>query len=227
MENFMCSVCNQSKPRGEFYERSPSARCSRPVTYDCKVCKADRDRGSEKWNAAFKKWGTVCKTCHQPRRLVTDGQCSTCLRDLGLKQCRTCKEVKLMLVEFYENRGSCIECWKKVRPASNRKSYRGLSKSEKIRAKALWQYGLTSQSYDALLVAQENKCAICDERFEKSPNVDHDHSTGEVRGLLCTKCNVGLGMFRDSPVRLRKAAAYINRAREACLSRPSSAAQSP
>lgn len=70
----------------------------------------------------------------------------------------------------------------------------------------LRRYGLTRASYDALLTEQQGVCAICATtdpgRGHRFFSVDHDHSTGEVRGLLCNNCNVGIGMLlrdcRDS-----------------------------
>lgn len=61
----------------------------------------------------------------------------------------------------------------------------------------------------AMQVAQGNRCKLCDE-FMMEPMVDHCHDTGRVRGILCRKCNVGLGMFNDDPEMLRKAIAYIS-----------------
>ena len=74
-------------------------------------------------------------------------------------------------------------------------------------------YGITLEDYDRLLEDQEGCCNICgtDEpgggngRF----NVDHNHATSKVRGLLCSSCNTGLGKFKDSPTVLLKAAAYL------------------
>ncbi|KKK52111.1 hypothetical protein LCGC14_3108200 [marine sediment metagenome] len=73
-------------------------------------------------------------------------------------------------------------------------------------------YGLTLDAYNALLVGQSNKCAIC--KSHSPPNtflIDHDHSSGAVRGLLCRKCNTGLGMFEDSVETLTLALKYIQR----------------
>lgn len=53
------------------------------------------------------------------------------------------------------------------------------------------------------------ECIICGERQALQLSVDHDHKTGLVRGALCTRCNLGLGHFRDSPKLLRFAALYL------------------
>lgn len=71
------------------------------------------------------------------------------------------------------------------------------------------KYGITKAQYDALLAEQNGNCYICGVHEEYNLRVDHDHSTGKVRGLLCSACNVALGGFKDDPVRLRAAANYI------------------
>ncbi|WP_374580593.1 endonuclease VII domain-containing protein [Sphingomonas sp. J344] len=75
------------------------------------------------------------------------------------------------------------------------------------------RYGLSLTDFHDLLEAQGGVCAICSEPEQvkdgRSLAVDHDHSTGEVRGLLCQKCNTGLGKFRDSPDLLREAIKYL------------------
>jgi len=61
---------------------------------------------------------------------------------------------------------------------------------------------------------QQNRCAICDASEPGGQgdfHVDHDHATGKVRGLLCSRCNTSLGLYRDSPERLRRAADYLAR----------------
>jgi len=76
-------------------------------------------------------------------------------------------------------------------------------------------YGLSQQDYEQMCEVQEDRCAICGERPRKERDfcVDHDHVTGKVRGLLCRRCNLGLGNLRDDPMLLRQAAAYLEQAR--------------
>lgn len=71
-------------------------------------------------------------------------------------------------------------------------------------------YGMTPEEYDALVRQQNAGCAICGRGPEKRLlAVDHCHRTGKVRGLLCHKCNPGIGIFCDDPELLRKAASYL------------------
>jgi hypothetical protein len=70
------------------------------------------------------------------------------------------------------------------------------------------KYGIDWKTWHALLIAQSGRCDICRDPLV-DPNVDHDHESGAVRGLLCRDCNLGLGNFRDDPDRLREAAKYL------------------
>lgn len=85
--------------------------------------------------------------------------------------------------------------------------------AEKRRTRTLATYGLTPVEYSQLLAGQEERCAICGTRDWKGPgrkpHVDHDHSTGKVRGLLCVDCNALLGRAHDNPEVLAKAIAYL------------------
>lgn len=76
----------------------------------------------------------------------------------------------------------------------------------------LARYGLTEASYAELLVKQNGVCAICAAvPGRRSLAVDHDHRTGKVRGLLCTRCNRSISKFGDDPILLRNAAIYLER----------------
>lgn len=74
------------------------------------------------------------------------------------------------------------------------------------------KYGISSPRYRELLAAQDGRCALCRELliFGRGRSaVDHDHKTGQIRGVLCGRCNTALGKFGDDPARLRRAAEYV------------------
>ena len=77
----------------------------------------------------------------------------------------------------------------------------------------LANYGITTKQYNELLRKQDYSCAICgtkDPRHKGHFHVDHNHLTGEIRGLLCHGCNTALGLFCDSTIILSKAIIYLN-----------------
>lgn len=71
------------------------------------------------------------------------------------------------------------------------------------------KYGVTQAQYDEMLTAQEGRCIICRDYKGDELRVDYDHSTGEIRGLLCSNCNSGLGLFKEDPNRLFAAIDYV------------------
>ena len=70
-------------------------------------------------------------------------------------------------------------------------------------------YGITLEAYEKLKKTQSNRCAICGVTPDKCLDIDHCHQTGTVRGLLCQKCNKGLGFFEDSIDLLSCAIKYL------------------
>lgn len=75
----------------------------------------------------------------------------------------------------------------------------------------LRKYGLEPADYARMRDRQHNKCAICERHAShgKELVVDHDHATGAVRSLLCSRCNTALGMMTDNAAHLRRAADYL------------------
>jgi hypothetical protein len=119
-----------------------------------------------------------------------------------LKTCTTCGETK-PLDEFYahpqmrERRlNSCKECRKAYSRAWHKAG--GGKKS---------RYGITPEQYAELLAEQGNACAICTTEFlidhgDRGPHIDHDHRSGQVRGLLCKGCNARLGWLERRQERI-------------------------
>lgn len=92
------------------------------------------------------------------------------------------------------------------------KDYFSRNKEVKL-SQRLKKFGITLDGYRNLLKLQGGKCAICGSEIGDSVGnrlyVDHDHETGKVRGLLCSRCNFGLGNFKDSVELLSKAIRYL------------------
>jgi hypothetical protein len=76
---------------------------------------------------------------------------------------------------------------------------------------AQWEHGITREELLRILEEQNEICACCHAKCPDRTNlcVDHDHVTGKVRGLLCTRCNTALGLFKDDAERIRKAIWYL------------------
>ncbi|MFC4909465.1 endonuclease VII domain-containing protein [Actinomadura gamaensis] len=113
------------------------------------------------------------------------------------------------LEEFARNRSRksgvstyCKPCHAAV-CAENRARNHGSARNYRLKLR----YGITEQQADRLLAAQGGMCVIC--LRAPASHVDHDHDTGLVRGMLCFKCNNGLGQFGDEVWRLEEAADYL------------------
>lgn len=77
-----------------------------------------------------------------------------------------------------------------------------------------FKFGITIDDYEKLLTNQKFCCAICERHmseFKRSLAVDHNHSTGQIRGLLCLNCNNGIGKLKDDIQLLEKAIRYLKK----------------
>lgn len=100
----------------------------------------------------------------------------------------------------------CKPCANEVTKQSKKRKH----KSEKAANRYYnlkYKYGLNESDVEIMKEEQNNKCAICWE--DRKLNIDHCHTTGVVRGLLCNVCNTGLGKVREDPDTLRRAVEYI------------------
>lgn len=100
----------------------------------------------------------------------------------------------------HENRDRVLET-KRQHRKNNQEAYR----DRYLRKK----YGVSSATYDAMAALQKDKCASCGDITALV--VDHNHSTGEVRALLCSPCNTAIGLLKEDPKRMRAAIKYLAR----------------
>ena len=106
------------------------------------------------------------------------------------------------------------KAWQAAHPEEHREQMREQNARARRRQTDHWlrsKYGMTIADYEAMDAAQGHTCAIC----RRPPNgkgrlhVDHDHLSGEVRGLLCFTCNAALGYLGDDPTLILAAASYL------------------
>ncbi len=95
---------------------------------------------------------------------------------------------------------------------AKRREYRETNPDKRKNLSLKSLYGITLDERNAILAAQGGVCAICetDSPGKRDWNTDHCHSTGRVRGILCSHCNVMLGYARDNTAVLSKAIKYLN-----------------
>jgi hypothetical protein len=131
----------------------------------------------------------------------------------GHKWCPQCKQAKL-LAEFAPDKQSTLG----VHPWCRACKRHYDAESKRTKRQNYWRsrYGISEQEYQCLFAAQGGVCAICgnaETRTHKGVvqvlSVDHDHVTGDVRGLLCYACNTGIGFLRDDTHLLERAIGYL------------------
>jgi len=104
--------------------------------------------------------------------------------------------------------------WVEVKPNQSRAEYAKewrKNNPEKVKNIELCKrFGITLEDYNNMLESQNHKCKICGGTDEhQALSVDHCHTTGRIRGLLCNDCNRGIGMFKDNPSTLQSAIKYL------------------
>ncbi len=154
-----------------------------------------------------------CTKCEQEREL-TDFYISNKKKGTRKIICRFCCQAKVK-----EDRKSKPDYWKNAE--NNRKKKWGKQYPDRLRkSRLMYEYGITIEQYEELLVKQGKVCAICglqevklskETGIPKRLAVDHCHKTGKVRGLLCFHCNSVLGKMKDSIELLESAIDYLKK----------------
>jgi hypothetical protein len=130
--------------------------------------------------------------------METDCECKTC------PKCRAIREVG----EFSKNSTSKdgLNYWCKYCQAEYRKSTYCPKKNRDYFLSR--RYNLTHGQYIEMYEEREGECDICGD-YHETLCIDHEHSTGKIRGLLCQECNKALGLFYDNPLLIQSAIDYL------------------
>ena len=153
------------------------------------------------------------------------------------KQCNTCKEF-VSFEKFTKTRGKFNANCKKCTSEKERKRRANFSEERKEKEKQkdrnrrhrridgnfpiswkynLKKYGLSPEEYDKIFITQNGKCAICNKEetiitkygYKARMHVDHNHSTGKIRELLCSACNHAIGLFKENVEVMKSAIEYL------------------
>lgn len=180
------------------------------VTILCKKC------GPFEQLATNHLAGKGCLTCAAKKRMEKRYPEHYAALQEGNKICGCCKTKKVLNAFSPSSQGSGnVSGWCRICENNNKKT----KYKSRIRNSNLKKYNLTNKSYLELLEKQEYKCKICGVLEIHAPGVgaspgilcvDHDHKTNKVRGLLCSHCNTGLGLFFDDVSNLQNAITYLN-----------------
>lgn len=156
-----------------------------------------------------------CKKCGAVKSL-DDFYRNRGARDDRRPECKACANAT-RLKRYRGNRDreiARVRAWQKANPgrvkAWRQKNRDRLNKQlRKIHLRN--KFGLTVEEYADILEAQGGVCALC--KAPPTPgislHVDHDHGTGEIRGLLCVRCNNAIGLLREDPDLMQRAARYV------------------
>jgi len=215
-----CKECNEikAKRRSEIREERLLAEicidCGEsPSTEDsgrCVICRAKHKESQKKWNINHKAASALftCRFCKQEFEAPAKNRRVFCS-----PLCRQRDYIQSKPVLLVDVTVTCIECAKDFVYQRNQSSIARLRTlcSRKCKIRAQWRrrkYAIDIGKFRQLKEKQEGKCYICKDEYPVL-QIDHDHKTGKVRGLLCRRCNIALGMLKDSNESLNRAIAYL------------------
>jgi hypothetical protein len=209
----ICTKCKIEKENSEFYKRTVSKD---GLATRCKDCESKAFKTyiqTEEGEKKHKEWYLKNKDRIHEERMEPENKKKKSLYNKQYRENnpeiikKNFEQFRQLRADWYQNNGKTPEArkkstedlriWRSKNPEqSNQNSRRSLLKKK---------YDLTLEEYDLLFEQQDGKCAICGkEETAKHHNgtlrslaVDHNHDTNQIRGLLCSKCNLGIGHFDE------------------------------
>ena len=179
-------------------------------------------------NSQTEKRCTICGRVKSLSEFVVNNKA----QDGRRNQCRECRNeqkkrwyaenieyAKAMNKAYYAENSERLKAMSKAHYARNvehalawAKAYRKKNPNHRRDWHLMRVYGITPDDYNALFLNQNGCCAICgihQSELKKKLGIDHNHETGEIRGLLCIRCNTAIGLMGESVERFKGAIKYI------------------
>jgi hypothetical protein len=157
---------------------------------------SNRDNAIQNGNKTY--IGTACKICGLTEKYVSSYGCVSCSIKTNAHKLYDTELMKPYRTKEKTKKRAVI--WRNKNPDKVQEQYQ---------RKRLAKYNMTQEEFDIYLESQQGKCAICSNYLTNKFTVDHNHQTGKVRGLLCYKCNTGIGHLQDSVDILSEAIKYL------------------
>ena len=208
-----CSPCSQFKSK---------KRATQPPEKACEQCGNVFQPKTILARYCSTKCQQRAKYSANPYNIETFGTGGRANKGVPQKPEHKMKRVAALALALSKMRRNCVKCNEEFTPTLASQKYCSgrcwvaVDRVKKVRSKQR-RVSITKDHYDVLLSLQDGKCRICgvesgsNNRGDKLA-VDHCHSSGKIRGLLCHKCNTALGLFKDSQASLQAALAYLREA---------------
>ena|SRR6218665_46979 len=176
----------------------------------CSKCDIDKDLRYFELRKDTSQYRTQCRSCSKGyKNLIRDiNHLSDTLLERGLKKCSKCSEVKEVR-EYNKDKHTRTGYTSLCKLCIKEKSKKDKFLNKKSRLKNL--YNTTPEVVNLMLGEQNGSCAICKEDITEKNHIDHCHTTGKLRGILCRNCNIGLGHFKDNIDYLGSAINYLRK----------------
>lgn len=150
---------------------------------------------------------------HPDKKAISKGLCSSCYNMSIYNSNPEFRErQKKNARKYYQNNKPRFYELNKASKLRNPEKYKEAARKYHLKK----TYNLTIEELNSMIEKQNGKCAICGnpDFGKKGPSVDHSHSTGKIRGILCGRCNKAVGLFLDDTGVMNKAIDYINNSKD-------------
>lgn len=129
----------------------------------------------------------------------------------GSQKTKSCKSCETEFSPYHPRQRYCSEGCQRMAARRMTKSWKEKSLTTRaVKSYNLRKYGISVDEYEDMVESRDSCCDVCG--GEENLHVDHCHTSGDIRGLLCRNCNTGLGLFKDSEKSLYKAIEYLKKA---------------